>query len=175
MSRFDQCLKFVLEREGGYVCDSSDRGGATNRGVTQATYDDYRVRAGRNRQPVIGIDADEIADIYRLRYWKAIHGDQLPRPVDLVVFDASVNHGVRQAILFLQRAVGTEADGVIGPQTIGAVMEDDKAGMSQHLAAAIIELRCEFYQMLAERKPDQRKFLNGWMNRLDNLSGEFSR
>ena len=172
MSRFDQCLAFVLEREGGYVNDPSDSGGATNHGVTQSVYDDYRIRAGRNRQPVIGIDATEIADIYRLRYWKAVHADQLPRPLDLIVFDASVNHGVRQAILFLQRAVGVEDDGVIGPQTIGAVAEDDKAGLIKHLAAAVIELRREFYQMLAERKPDQRKFLNGWMNRMDALAKE---
>ena len=174
MSRFDQCLKFVLEREGGYVCDSSDRGGATNCGITQATYDDYRVRAGRNRQPVIGINATEIADIYRLRYWKAVHADQLPRPVDLVVFDAAVNHGTRQAILFLQRAVGAEDDGVIGPQTIAAVQADHKAGLSVSVAAAIIVLRREFYQRLAVKDPSQKRFMAGWNNRLDHLSWEIA-
>ena len=174
MSRFDQCLKFVLEREGGYVCDSSDRGGATNCGITQSTYDDYRVRAGRNRQPVIGIDANEISDIYRLLYWKAVHGDKLPRPVDLVVFDAAVNHGPRQAILFLQRAVGAEDDGVIGPQTIAAVQADLKAGLSVSVAAAIIVMRREFYERLVARDATQAKFLNGWNNRLDHLSKEIA-
>ena len=174
MSRFDQCLKFVLEREGGYVCDSSDRGGATNCGITQSTYDDYRVRAGRNRQPVVGIDANEISDIYRLRYWKVVHGDKLPRPVDLVVFDAAVNHGPRQAILFLQRAVGAEDDGVIGPQTIAAVQADHKAGLSVSVAAAIIVMRREFYERLVARDATQAKFLKGWNNRLDHLSKEIA-
>ena len=174
MSRFDQCLKFVLEREGGYVCNSSDRGGATNHGVTQSVYDDYRVRAGRNRQPVIGIDAAEIADIYRLRYWKAVHADKLPRPVDLAVFDAAVNHGPRQAILFLQRAVGADDDGVIGPQTIAAVQADDKAGLSASVASAIVVMRREFYQKLVARDVTQKKFLKGWNNRLDHLSTEIA-
>ena len=174
MSRFDQCLKFVLEREGGYVNDPSDRGGATNHGITQSVYDDYRVRAGRNRQPVIGIDAAEIADIYRLRYWKAVHADKFPRPVDLAVFDAAVNHGTRQAILFLQRAVGADDDGVIGPQTIAAVQADDKAGLSVLVASAIVVMRREFYQKLVARDATQRKFLKGWNNRLDHLSTEIA-
>lgn len=42
MSRFDQCLKFVLEREGGYVNHPADRGGPTNKGIVQKVYDQYR-------------------------------------------------------------------------------------------------------------------------------------
>lgn len=170
MTRFDQCLKFILEVEGGYCNDPSDRGGATNCGITQAVYDDYRVHAGRNRQPVVGISPDEVADIYRMRYWQAVRGDQLPSLVDLVVFDAAVNHGPRQAILFLQRAVGADADGQIGPKTIAAVQQDVRQGID--VAAAIIAERRDFYAMLVERKPDQRKFLKGWNNRLDRLAKE---
>lgn len=169
MTRFEQCLAFILEVEGGYCNDPSDRGGATNCGITQGVYDDYRTRAGRNRQPVHGISRDEIHDIYRTRYWKTCRGDQLPRPVDLVAFDASVNHGPRQAILFLQRAVGADADGSIGPQTINAVLADDKAGLSASVAQSIIEQRREFYQRLATKDPSQKRFLKGWNNRLDHL------
>ena len=169
MSRFEECLAFVLEREGGYCNDPSDRGGATNCGVTQSVYDDYRTRAGRNRQPVHGISGVEVADIYRTRYWKTVRGDQLPRPVDLVVFDAAVNHGPRQAILFLQRAVGADDDGAIGPQTINAVLADDKAGLSKSVALAIIGQRREFYKRLAAKDATQQRFLKGWNNRLDHL------
>ncbi len=168
MSRFDQCLKFILEVEGGYCNDPSDRGGATNCGVTQSVYDDYRVSAGRNQQPVVGISADEVADIYRKRYWQVVRGDQLPCPVDLVVFDAAVNHGPQQAGLFLQRAVGIDAKGTVGPRTLAAVQQ------GTGVAEAVIEQRRAFYQLLAERKPSQRKFLKGWMNRLDRLAKEIA-
>jgi len=170
MSRFNECLNFVLEVEGGYCNDPSDSGGATNCGITQSVYDEYRVRTGRNRQPVVGIGADEVADIYRVRYWQSVRADQLPRAVDLVVFDAAVNHGPRQAILFLQRAVGADDDGVIGPNTIAEVQHDVRNGID--VADAVIVSRREFYKMLVARKPSQIKFLKGWMNRLDKLNAE---
>lgn len=174
MSRFDICLKFVLGVEGGYSNDPSDRGGATKCGITQAVYDDYRTRAGRCRQPVVGIDGTEIADIYRLQYWKAVHGDQLPRPLDLVVFDAAVNHGPRQAILFLQRAIGADDDGIFGPATLRAVQEEVAANQILSVACALVEMRRGFYDRLVERNPSQKKFLKGWNNRLDRLSLELA-
>jgi hypothetical protein len=36
--RFDACLAFTLREEGGYVDDPADPGGATNMGITLATY-----------------------------------------------------------------------------------------------------------------------------------------
>lgn len=44
MSRFDECLKFILAREGGYVDRSEDRGGPTNKGITQVVYSAYLQR-----------------------------------------------------------------------------------------------------------------------------------
>jgi hypothetical protein len=39
---FNRALEMVLHHEGGFVDHPADPGGATNRGVTQATYDAYR-------------------------------------------------------------------------------------------------------------------------------------
>ena len=46
MSRgnLDACLDFVFEREGGYVDDPDDPGGATNMGITLATLAAWRGR-----------------------------------------------------------------------------------------------------------------------------------
>ena len=38
---FEEIIEIVLEHEGGYVDDPDDRGGATNFGVIQRTYQDY--------------------------------------------------------------------------------------------------------------------------------------
>lgn len=43
---FEKMLKFVLEKEGGYVNDPNDLGGETNKGITTATYNAYRTRKG---------------------------------------------------------------------------------------------------------------------------------
>lgn len=172
VSRFETCLKFVLAREGGYVDRSEDRGGPTNKGITQVVYSAYIQRRHLPIQSVRFISDDEVADIYRSDYWKPCAGDNLPIPIDLVVFDGAVNHGVRQSIKFLQRALGTDDDGIIGPVTINAAHMDVNNGYKSHLVADVIDQRQDFYQRIVERDPSQRCFLNGWSNRLKELGRE---
>ena len=43
---FDASLPFVLRWEGGFVDHPSDPGGRTNKGVTQAVYDEWRRGTG---------------------------------------------------------------------------------------------------------------------------------
>ena len=46
MITFQRILPYLLQDEGGYVNDPADRGGATNKGVIQRTYDAYRKGKG---------------------------------------------------------------------------------------------------------------------------------
>lgn len=168
-SRFDLCLERVLGHEGGYVNDRNDRGGATNAGVTQKTYDDWRVSKGLGRQQVSGIHGDEIRQIYLARYWLLGKCDHLPVPLDYVHFDSCVNHGVGQAAKFLQRALGVPADGAIGPQTIAAIKEDERAGTIDDVCRDILKQRDSFYARLAESDPKQNAFIVGWRNRINRI------
>jgi lysozyme family protein len=172
MSRFDECLRFVLKAEGGFVDHPSDPGGATNKGVTQEVYDNYRERTNQNRNSVRFISDEEVANIYRDSYWKQIKGDSLPRGIDLVTFDAAVNHGVRQAIKFLQRALGVDDDGLIGPMTIGAAINDEKSNMTLRVIDDILNQREDFYDRLVDRRPQSKAFLKGWKNRLKHVRKE---
>ena len=49
---FKKALKFVLAREGGYVNNPNDKGGATNKGITQNTYNAYLQSKGRGTKDV---------------------------------------------------------------------------------------------------------------------------
>lgn len=118
---FDDALARVLVHEGGYVNDPRDPGGATNKGVTQAVYDDWRRSHGLSPRTVRLLGEAELEAIYEGRYWDAIRGDDLPAGVDYAVFDLAVNSGVNRAARFLQRAVGVTEDGKIGPVTLAAV------------------------------------------------------
>ena len=61
---YPQMLKFILQREGGYVNNPKDKGGETNKGITHGTYDVYRRSKGLKSQSVKNITDDEVRDIY---------------------------------------------------------------------------------------------------------------
>lgn len=162
---FDEALAFALRWEGGYVNHPSDPGGATNRGVTQGTYDRYRGTKGLAKQSVKLITSAEVHDIYESMYWDVARCAELPWPVSGAQFDAAVNAGPKQATQLLQRAAGVSADGVIGPKTLAAIM----AMPSQDLALRCCDERQKFYQSLVNRKPSLGVFLKGWTNRVNAL------
>ncbi len=173
-SRFLECLDFVLEREGGYVNNPHDRGGATNKGITQKTYDDYRTRKGLNRQPVLGISAEELQEIYYSMYWLPAACDHMPAPVDIVVFDTAVNSGPGRAVKFLQRLVNTKQDGAFGPKTLAAISQYIGTHGAKNMARDLIALREGFIDGIIENDPSQVVFAKGWHNRLGHLRTEVS-
>lgn len=169
MTRFDYCLIFVLSREGGYVDHKSDRGGRTNKGITQRVYSKYRKEAGLTDRHVKDITNDEITAIYRLKYWNQAKCGLLPDPLDLYVFDSAVNHGPARAVKLLQRALGVDDDGLLGPKTIDALHEEIAAGQLSELCRNFLVIRQEFYDAIVENDPTQQVFADGWANRLEHL------
>ena len=158
---FDKALAAVLVHEGGYVNHPKDPGGATNKGVTQAVYDDYRARHVLPRQSVKYITEDEVKAIYRHQYWERIKGDQLPAGVDYCVFDFAVNSGVHRASRYLQRAVGVAEDGTLGPVTMAAV-----AAMGvECLVDALCNARLSFLKGLTTFST----FGRGWTRRVEDV------
>lgn len=162
MGEFERALSKVLVHEGGYVNHPKDPGGATNQGVTQRVYDDYRKTKGYAPQPVAKLIPVERDNIYRMRYWALIKGDSLPAGVSYVVFDGAVNSGVGQSVKWLQRAIGVPADGVIGPETINAVRAHDN---HDGLVREICALRMAFLRALKTWKT----FGKGWAARVDGV------
>ncbi|KQR30125.1 N-acetylmuramidase [Rhizobium sp. Leaf155] len=162
MGEFERALAKVLVHEGGYVNHPKDPGGATNQGVTQAVYDDYRKTTGQKPQPVKGMIKSERDSIYRARYWSLVRGDSLPAGVAYVVFDGAVHSGVGQSVKWLQRALGVPADGVVGPQTINAARAHDN---HDALVRKICDLRVAFLKALKTFKT----FGKGWLRRIDEV------
>lgn len=117
-----QTTDWILVHEGGYVNHPDDPGGATNMGVIQRTYDGWRARKGLPRQSVRNITKDEVVAIYKDQYWDKVWGDQLPNGLDYTLYDFAINSGPSRAVKFLQRELGVTVDGVMGNQTMGAVL-----------------------------------------------------
>jgi lysozyme family protein len=160
-SNYAKCLELVLKHEGGFVHHKRDPGGATNFGVTQAVYDEYRRRNKLAVQSVRHITSKEVSDIYRNQYWDAVKADELPEGVDYTVFDFAVNSGVRRSAQFLQRAVGVVDDGKIGPMTLAAVRGRKPGDVIQDINAA----RLAFLRRL----PTWDAFGRGWARRVRDV------
>jgi lysozyme family protein len=159
---FVPSLAAVLIHEGGYVNDPQDPGGATNKGVTQPVYDDWRIGEKLSKRSVQLINAFEVGEIYRRRYWNATRGDDLPSGVDYCVFDFAVNSGVNRATRYLQRAAGVNDDGQIGSMTLAAVKAKPSVALIEQICAA----RLNFLRQL----PTFARFGKGWTARVEDVA-----
>ena len=156
---FDEALKLVLKHEGGYVNHPSDPGGETNYGITKAV----AVQNGYTG-PMRSIPMDVVASIYRKAYWDRVRADDLPLAIRYPMFDAAVNSGAKQAVIWLQRALGVTDDGLIGRQTISAAYQGDPAAIAAKLNGNRLA-------MLTELKHFD-KFGRGWVRRVADILKE---
>ena len=168
-ANFKKALEFTLQWEGGKSDDKVDRGGRTNKGITQIVYNAWRADKSLEPADVWTITQDEVEEIYHDKYWIPCRCDQLPDKLDMVMFDSSVNHGPRKAVMFLQRASGVVDDGDFGPQTLRAVNQDQSAGRLQYMLSSYLFAREKFYAAIVHNDPRQVRFLKGWLNRLNDL------
>lgn len=141
MGDFEKALVFVLRVEGGYVNDTSDPGGATNNGVTQKTYDSWRIEKGLPKQDVKLITMDEVTTIYKERYWLKAECNKMVWPYNLLTFDFAVNAGVKKAV--------------------------ELYSGNAHL---FLLRRIWFYVTICSSDPKLLKFFFGWIKRVKQLS-----
>ena len=164
---FAAALKLVLAYEGGYVNDPRDLGGETNKGITQRTYDSFRLSQQLPKLTVKNITNAEVANIYYNQYWLAAGCNLMDTKLALFVFDSAVNLGLTKVISYFQEIVGTKE------KTINAKMINDinyyiKKHSLEDLLFALLARRRASYVTFAT-KGSQRVFLQGWLNRLTHL------
>lgn len=188
--RFAHCLGVIFGAEGGLSNDPNDAGGATNMGITEGTLREAHARGLVGHHDVRLLTRSEAATIYQAFYWAGVRGDELPPPLDLVVFDVAVNSGVEAATKMLQRALNyltPEAapiaeDGSRGPLTdarLRHVLQNPMAPRA--LAAAVQCERAKLYAEITdgvaatparrEQEIRNRTFLRGWIERLRRVWG----
>lgn len=174
MILFDQFFEDVIEKEGGFVDDPKDSGGATKYGITEAV-----ARANGFTGNMKDFPLALAKQIYKARYWDALHLDDVQNlcpGLCLKLADISVNMGTKQAGLFLQRLLnvlnkeGTLypdllVDGAVGGITINA-LKKFLSIRSEGETVLIRALNCMqgmFYISLAERREKDEAFLYGWL------------
>lgn len=151
------CLTRDQKRKVGYVDDPLDSGGETKYGVSKNANPELNIRT---------LTLEKAIQVYFKKYWLAGSCDVLSYPLCVLHFDGCTNHGVSRACKFLQAAAGFRyPDGIIGPQTLTAL--DKKSGYQ--LGVLICEQRVNFYKDIVARRPNQSRFLNGWLRRINEM------
>lgn len=165
LSIFEEALAFTLRWEGGYVNHPADRGGETNKGVTTATYREYRRRRGLPMRSVRDITDEEVRDIYENLYWNPAQCALMERPLAIAHFDTAINFGVGGSTLFLQQLLKVKVDRIFGPKTRAALLSANH----WELALRYAPLRIDYRYRRVNQDPSQRVFLQGWLNRDNDL------
>lgn len=140
---FEKTLKFILQHEGGYVNNPNDKGGATNKGITQTTYNAWLHSKWQNNKDVRHITDAEVREIYYNNYWLKAGCNKMSEKFAILAFDTAVNMGVSRVGEFLKAAEYKYPDKFIIAR-IAKYVEFSKVG-------------------------NQKVFLQGWLNRAIDL------
>ncbi|OIQ29494.1 MAG: peptidoglycan-binding protein [Alphaproteobacteria bacterium MedPE-SWcel] len=173
----------IVAREGGYVNDPDDPGGATNHGVTIGTMRhlglDLTGDGVVTARDVQALDRDQAVEIFLKEYFHRPRLHLLPEPLQPSVFDMYVNAGAN-AVRLLQRLLvrmdfDIAVDGTLGPQTAKATAAAAAINIAALVDAYGIARR-EYYFDLADRRPRSRKYARtrrgekgGWIRRAETF------
>ncbi len=157
---FEASLAHTLKFEGGYAFNPKDRGGETNFGITQNTYNSWRKSHGLEKGSVKNITQQEAKDIYYNDYWLESNCDKLPPEIAARHFDAAVNHGVGGASRLMQSALretGMHVD------QLQALNPDQQ----KQFVDVYLNSREGLYKRIIAKDSSQKTFAKGWQNRVD--------
>lgn len=183
METVEQIATEIVAREGGFVNDPDDPGGATKYGVTLATMQRLGLDLTRDGRidiaDVKALTRDQARDIFIEHYFRKPGLAELPKALQASVFDMYVNAGTN-AVKILQKLLTrmgfrAAADGLIGPITLTAA-RDAQAAAPDHLADAYGIARRNYYYALADQRPASRKYARtttgnkgGWITRAEQF------
>ena len=144
------------KRKTGYNKVRGDKGGATKFGIASASHPHVNVSK---------MTYDEACQIYHKDYFIPVKCDEMTYELGLVVFDCAVNSGIGKAVKTLQRVLHLPEDGKMGPHTLAKLKEADQ----KQLASDFLDTREQFYRAVVKNKPSQKRFIKGWLARVNFL------
>ena len=167
MADYKKLIPFILKWEGGYSNDKDDLGGATYRGITLAT---FRSVYGQDKKAK---DLKTMTDqqwqhIFKTLFWDAWKADRInDQNVANILVDWTWGSG-SYGIKIPQKVLGVAVDGIVGTKTLAAVNARDGKTLFHELK----EERIAYIGRICKTRPQNRKFRQGWLNRIEALKYE---
>jgi len=168
MAKVELLAPKILRWEGGFVNDPVDQGGATNKGVTLATWR----KVGYDKDGDGDIDVDDIrlltredaTIVLKKFYWDRWRADEIRNQSIAEILVDWVWCSGKWGIVIPQRFLGVKDDGIVGPITLKIV----NAIHQKVFFDGIVFERTRFIEGIIARDPSQKRFYKGWMNRLND-------
>ncbi len=179
MANFEECFEKVLKLEGGYKLHevAGDRGGMTYAGIARNSWPAWSgwrlIDGGETSSDMLSV---KVREFYKTHFWDAIRGDDIGfQGVALMLYDFSVNAGLKTALQLAQKIVGVSQDGVMGPKTFAALngyvhdTTTERLFIAEYSLAKVFRYRdicLNDSRRCYDRTNSNLKFLCGWINRV---------
>lgn len=172
---FEIAYNRTAKIEGGWADDPADRGGKTNRGVTEATWINYwRSRSMTPPCTIRNATEAQTKQVLHDEYWIKSKCDKVGEVSSAYLaahlFDACVHHGQQRGQMLLQQALNylgaaLAVDGIIGTLTIASVREYSR-NYHDALIASLLFQRAQYFDSIFRSNPSQLVYRRGWFRRL---------
>ena len=173
---FESWFERTIEHEGGFVNDPDDKGGATNFGITQETYSEFKERKVTVDE-VENMTIEDAKEFY-LDFFNKLGVNNVPKSLHRGYSDAAVNLGRGGATKVMQMACNTklmagdsdgwiDVDGAVGPGTRTAIEDsnltywDWYSELSMWYANLVLK-----GSRFSNERTSQHRFQRGWFRRL---------
>lgn len=174
-------INLVLSHEGFYANVAGDNGGETYMGISRKAFPRWsgwqivdKSKPLKYNQHIKDNDLDNmVRRLYFNNFYEPLHIDEIQSmEISAHLLDHSVNAGIKPGVKLLQKAINASSksklkvDGILGPLTLETLANANQ----EEVVENIIFMRNQFYKDIVARKPAQKKFLKGWLNRVSDTT-----
>lgn len=164
MANFYEFAPLLHSLEKGVADHKEDKGGFTVDGVTLSTFRQF-YGSHKTEADLRNISTFQWNNIMKSGYWDKCKADQIDnQKIAEIIADWCVNSGTAR-IRDVQTILGVKPDGIVGPKTLAVINGADQRVMYDRIRMA----REQWYHKRVQIDPSQKKFLKGWLNRLERL------
>ena len=171
MANFDPYFPHIIKAEGeAYTNDPIDKGGCTKFGIILTTLKEYKYDTNKDGvftcDDVKALTLNDAKNIYKKMFWDFFKADGIKnQSLAEYIVDGAINQGRGTIAKYVQQIVGVTADGLVGNKTLEAINAHDSKDLFEKLKAK----REDKYHRIVANNPSQKKFIKGWINRLNSI------